>query len=60
MLQLAAHLLDQHRELELAAAADLERLARLGRTNLDRDVAEHLALEPCLDLAARDVLALAS
>ena len=40
---LAAHLLDEDRQLELAAAADLERLARLGRADLDRDVAEDLA-----------------
>ena len=56
---LAAHLLDQDGQLELAAAADLERLARFGRADLDRDVAEDLLLEPRLDLAARDVLALA-
>ena len=57
---LAAHLLDQDGQLELAAAADLERLARLGRADLDRDVAEDLLLEPGLDLAAGDVLALAT
>ena len=57
---LAAHLLDQDRQLELAAAADLERVARLGRVDLDRDVAEDLVLEARLDLAARDVLALAA
>ena len=56
---LAAHLLDEDGQLELAAAADLERLARLGRPDLDRDVAEDLLLEAGLDLAARDVLALA-
>ena len=36
---LAAHLLDQHGQLELAAAAHLERLRRLGRPHLDGDVA---------------------
>ena len=39
---LAAHLLDEDGQLELAAPADLERLARLGRPDLDRDVAEDL------------------
>ena len=57
---LAAHLLDEDRQLELAATADLERLARLGRADLDRDVAEDLAVEPRLDLAAGDELALAT
>ena len=56
----ATHLLDQHGQLELPPAADLERLARLRGADLDRDVAEHLALEARLDLAARDVLALAA
>ena len=49
---LAAHLLDEDRELELAAAADLEGVAGLGRMDLDRDVAEDLAIEARLDLAA--------
>ena len=57
---LAAHLLDEDRQLELAAAADLERLARIGRADLDRDVAEDLLVEAGLDLAAGDVLALAT
>ena len=50
---LAPHLLDEHGELELAAAADLEGIAGLGRVDLDRDVAQDLALEARLDLAAR-------
>ena len=50
---LAAHLLDEHGQLELAAAADLERLGGLGGQDLDRDVAEDLAVQPGLDLAAR-------
>ena len=57
---LAAHLLDQDRQLELAAAADLEGVAGFGRVDLDRDVAEDLAIQAGLDLAARDVLALAA
>ena len=59
LVALAAHLLDEDGQLELAAAADLERLAGLRRADLDRDVAEDLLLEAGLDLAARDVLALA-
>ena len=57
---LAPHLLDEDGQLELAPAADLERLARVGRPDLDRDVAEDLLLEPGLDLPAGDVLALAA
>src|SRR4029077_14159777 len=57
---LAPHLLDEDGQLELATAADLEGLTRVGRTDLDRDVAEDLLLEPGLDLAAGDVLALAA
>ena len=37
---LAPHLLDEDGQLELAPAADLERVAGLGRADLDRDVAE--------------------
>ena len=57
---LAPHLLDQDRQLELAPAADLVRVAGLGRADLDRDVAERLAIEAGLDLAARQQLALAA
>ena len=53
----AAHLLDEDRQLELAASADLERFARFGRTDLDGDVAKDLLLEPGLDLAAGHELA---
>ena len=60
LVALAAHLLDQDRQLELAAAADLERVAGVGRVDLDRDVAQDLALEAGLDLARRDVLAVAA
>ena len=42
---LAPHLLDEDGQLELAAPAHLVRLARLGRVDLDRGVAEHLAVE---------------
>ena len=53
LVALAAHLLDQHGQLELAAAADLERVAGLGGVDLDRDVAEDLAIQAGLDLARR-------
>ena len=48
---LASHLLDEDRQLELAATAHLERLARVTRVDLDRHVAEDLAVESRLDLA---------
>ena len=54
---LAPHLLDQDGQLKLAAATDLERVCGLGRVDLDRDVAEHLAVESGLDLAARHIAA---
>ena len=43
LVALAAHLLDEDGQLELAAAADLERVARVGRVDLDADVAQDLA-----------------
>ena len=60
LVALAAHLLDEDGQLELAAAADLERVAGLGGVDLDRDVAEDLAVQAGLDLARRDVLAVAA
>jgi hypothetical protein len=56
----AAHLLDQDGQLELAAAADLERVARFRGQDLDRDVAQDLAIEAGLDLAAGHELAFAA
>ena len=47
---LAAHHLDQDRELQLAAAQHFHLLRRVGRLDLDRHVAEQLAIEPVLDL----------
>jgi hypothetical protein len=43
---LAAHQLDEHRELELAAALHLPRVRPLGRENAKRDVADELLVEP--------------
>ena len=56
LVALPAHRLDEHRELQLAAAGDLEDVGRLGVGQLDRDVAEHLALEPLTQVAGGDVL----
>ena len=50
---LAAHLLDQHAELQFAAAGDLERLGLVAVGDLDGDVALGLAEQPLADLAAR-------
>ena len=60
LVALAPHLLDEDGQLELAPAADLERVGRLGRADLDGDVAQHLAIEARLELAARHELALAT
>ena len=55
----AAHRLDQHAELQFAAARDLERaVARLA--DLDRDIALGLAQEALADHAALHLVALAA
>ncbi len=48
----APHHLDENRELQLAAADDLDLLGRVGRLEPDRDVAEQLAVEAILAAAA--------
>lgn len=48
----AAHGLDQYRDLELAAARHHEDVRRIGRLDLDGDIAERLAPEPVADLTA--------
>ena len=55
---LAPHQLDQHRELELAAALHLPGVRPLGRKHAQRDVADQLRVEPALDLARRQPRAL--
>ena len=48
---LAAHQLDEDRELELAAALHLPRVRPRGRDDAQRDVADELGVEPLADLA---------
>ena len=60
LVALAAHGLDQDRELELAAAGDLERLRPVGGSDADRDVRQRLALEPLAQLARGDVAPVAA
>ena len=48
---LAAHLLDEHLELELAAALHLPGVRPLGRQDAQRDVPDELGAQPRLDLA---------
>ena len=57
---LAAHRLDEDRELQLAAAHDLEGVGGVGGLDADRDVGEQLLLQPVLDVARRHPLALAA
>ena len=57
---LAAHRLDEDRELQLAAAEDLEGVRGVGGLDPDRDVREQLLLEPVLDVARGDPAALAA
>ena len=54
---LAAHHLDEDRELQLAAALDLPRVRALGRQHADRDVADRLGGEAVLDLAGGQLAA---
>ena len=54
---LAPHLLDEHGQLQLAAAAHLEGVRGGGGADLDADVAEHLALQPGADLPGGQELA---
>ena len=46
LVAFAPHHLDQDRELQLAAAEDLDLLGRVGVLDLQRHVAEQLALQP--------------
>ena len=55
---LAPHRLDQHRELQLAAALHLPRLRPLGVEHADRDVADRLLLEPAAHHPRRQLRAL--
>ena len=53
----AAHRLDEHRELELAAALHFPRVGTLGVLDAQRHVADELLLQPVLDLARGELLA---
>ena len=55
---LAAHHLDEDRELQLAAALDLEGVRAVGRHDAQRNVADQLLAQPVLDLARGDLVAL--
>ena len=56
LVALAAHRLDEHRELQLAAAGDLDaHRATRCRSSSDRHVAEHLAVEPFAEVPRGDV-----
>ena len=57
---LAAHVLDQHAHLQLAAAGDLEGLAAGGVADLDRDVRLGLAHQPLADDPALHLVAVAA
>src|SRR3954453_14845386 len=57
---LAAHLLDEHLELKLAAALHLPRVGPVGGKHAQRDVADELLAEARLDQARRHLVALAA
>ena len=54
---LAAHQLDEDRELQLAAALDLPLVRALGVLHADRDVADRLGRQAVLDLAGGELVA---
>ena len=54
---LAPHHLDEHRELELAAALHLPRVGAVGVEHAQRDVADELGVEPGLHLAGGELVA---
>ena len=56
---LAAHQLQQHDELQLAAAVDLPGVVSVRVRHPDRDVADQLSVEPGLGSGARSAVALA-
>ena len=57
---LAAHVLDQHCELQFAAARDLERVAVGAGRDADRDIAFGFAQQALADDAGLDLVALAA
>ena len=57
LVALPAHGLDEHGELQLAAAGHLEHVGRVGVLQADRHVAEHLAVEALPQVAAGEELA---
>mgnify|MGYP003694780515 CR=1 FL=1 len=60
LVALAAHGLDQHGELELAAAGDPQRVGRAGLLDPQAHVLARLGKEPLADLPRRHVLTLAA
>jgi hypothetical protein len=60
LVALAAHVLEQDREVQLAAAGDLEDALLGGVAHAQRDVRLQLAVEPVADLPAGDELAFAT
>ena len=59
LVALAAHGLDQDREVQQAAAGDLERVAVFGRLDAQGDVRFELALEAIAEVPGGEVLPLA-
>ena len=60
LVALAAHVLEQHAEVQFAAAVDLELVRIVRFLDAQRDVGQRLAEQALADLAAREVLALAA
>ena len=57
LVPLTAHALDEHGELQLTTTGDLDHVGRAGVEELDRHVAEDLAVEPVDEVTAGEELA---
>jgi hypothetical protein len=57
---LAPHRLDEDGQLQLSPTGHFDDLGRTGRPDPDGDVAQHLSLQPVLDLTGGEELALAA
>ena len=57
---LAAHLLDEDRQLQLATSLDLPGIGSIGRVDADADVADELLVEPVLHEAGGELRTLAA
>ena len=56
LVALAAHRLDQHGQLQLAATGDIDHLGRVAVGQADRHIAQHFTLEPIAQVIYSDTI----